>query len=66
MFVILKLFLHKTYLIMSKRLDAIIAKNLIEGVQKINSLNVPREDVVTIFQNSLGKYVILFYMKYDK
>ena len=51
---------------MSKRLDAIIAKNLIEGVQKINSLNVPREDVVTIFQNSLGKYVILFYMKYDK
>lgn len=51
---------------MSKQLDAIIAKNLIEGVQKVNSLNIPREDVITIFQNSLGEYVILFYMEYDK
>jgi hypothetical protein len=51
---------------MDKRLDAIIAINLIEGVQKVNSLNIPREDVITIFQNSLGEYVILFYMKNDK
>lgn len=58
--------MHKTYLTMSKQLDAIIAKNLIEGVQKVNSLNIPREDVITIFQNSLGEYVILFYMEYDK
>ena len=46
---------------MEKKLDAIISDTLRGAIESINSIEVPREDIVSTLQNSKGQYVILFY-----
>jgi hypothetical protein len=44
-----------------KRLDAIFSDTLVGILDNLNNLNVTREDIVNIFQNTAGKYIAIFY-----
>ena len=44
-----------------KTIDAIFSDTLVGILDKLNDLNVQREDVVNIFQNTEGQYVAVFY-----
>ena len=44
-----------------KKMDAIIAPTLIGVIDKVNSLGIPRTDIVNVFQNDSGSYMAVFY-----
>ncbi len=44
-----------------KKLDALFADTLISVLDKMNDLQVNKEDIVNIFQNIKGQYVAIFY-----
>lgn len=46
---------------MEKRLDAIFSVTLVGILDELNKLKVKKEDIVNIFQNSEGKYIVVFY-----
>ena len=44
-----------------KFLDAIITNQLVDLIDKLNTLKVEKQHIVQIFQNNEGKYVAIFY-----
>ena len=44
-----------------QRMDAILSDTLRGITSSINEENIPREDVVNVFQNTKGQYVVIFY-----
>lgn len=39
------------------------SKTLVSILDELNRMEVPREDVVNIFQDTEGQYVAIFYIK---
>lgn len=46
---------------MKKKVDAIFSDTLIGILDELNRIGVQKEDVVNVFQNTQGQYVVIFY-----
>lgn len=46
---------------MKKKVDAIFSDTIVGIIDELNSLEVKREDIINIFQNTQGQYVAVFY-----
>lgn len=44
-----------------KTADALISQTLVSLLDKLKELNIPKEDMVNVFQNTEGKYIAIFY-----
>lgn len=44
-----------------KHMDAILSDTLRGITDSLNKEDIPREDVVSVFQNTKGQYVAIFY-----
>lgn len=44
-----------------KTIDAIISEALVTLLDKLRELEVAKEDIVSVFQNTEGKYIAIFY-----
>lgn len=43
------------------KIDAIISEKLVDLITKLNEMPVKKENLVTIFQNTMGQYIAIFY-----
>lgn len=43
------------------KVNAIYSELLVGVIDKLNELNVKREDIINIFQNNAGQYIAIFY-----
>ncbi len=46
---------------MKKKVDAIFSDTLIGILDELNRIGVQKEDIVNVFQNTQGQYVVIFY-----
>lgn len=44
-----------------KTIDAIISEALVTLLDKLRELEVAKEDIVSVFQNTESKYIAIFY-----
>lgn len=44
-----------------KKLDAIFSDTIVGIIDELNRLEVQREDVINIFQNTKGQYIAIYY-----
>lgn len=44
-----------------KTIDAIISETLVGLMNKLRELETAKEDIVSVFQNTEGKYIAIFY-----
>lgn len=43
------------------KIDAFISPVLSNIIERLNEIHVKKEDIISVFQNKLGEYVVVFY-----